>query len=148
MGKSLIQQGVGVLIHFQKDDLFYVQRKDHLYPDSRYVGAYAFWGGAVESYDHSYDQALTRELVEELNVESKIIHGWSFRQFEVFQVRHEYISYDLHLYYLSLNEHDFMHVSGQTVNEGEGVVKNGMELVNSKWIWDTSFIFRSVYEKI
>ena len=139
-------QGVGLLIHQDKTDRFYVQCKDQTYPNEKYIGSYAFWGGLVEQSDNTVGQALLRELTEEFNLDGAIIHRWPIQFLGIFEVRHSSVSYDLHVYYLSLNERSFAQVTRQTVNEGIGVVRSGMELAQSQWIWDTSYVFRAVYE--
>ena len=141
-------QGVGLLIQQDKTDLFYVQCKDQTYPIEAYIGSYAFWGGLVEPSDETVYQALWRELTEEFNLDESIIQSWSVQFWDIIEVRHPSISYDLHLYYVSLDESSFAQVSRQKVNEGIGVVRSGTKLAQSLWIWDTSYVFKAIYEKL
>ena len=148
MKNSKIQQGVGLLIHDPNNDFFFVQRKDSSYFISEYVGSYAFWGGGVEPKDDSIKHALQRELKEELSFGFEIYSSFTFTSKGVFHVRHTMAQYDLHVFYLPLERTEFSHFSKQDVFEGEGVIRTGIDLVQSRWIWDTNDIFRSIYEKL
>ncbi len=46
--------------------LFYLQQKDETYPITKWRLALSVWGGAMEREDQSEEEAVLRELKEEL----------------------------------------------------------------------------------
>lgn len=79
---------------------------------SKYGEKYGFWGGSVES-DESPEEALRRELIEELNYIPKVLNFW---QDYSFQIKAEKIT--LHLFLSDITEE----LLKTKVNEGNGMI--------------------------
>lgn len=126
-----MHQGVGLIIGNKSKELFFVQKKDHNYPISKWIDGFSFWGGAVEESDASTYEALVRELQEELTTELDYPNIQFVREFLVKSDR----DYTFYLFELLVDDEVLQNLNKQTVKEGHADLVTRADLLTQNWIW-------------
>lgn len=139
---NIFHRGVGLVLTNTNRDLFYLQQKDETYPIAKWQLALSVWGGAVEAEDDSDENALLRELREELNwtrTENALPLG-------IFDVKSEQ-RFFISLFEIVLPEEELISFSENTiVNEGYGILLTKEELGKYSWVWDLDSILKPIYK--
>lgn len=77
MGSILKQKHMVSVIPTNARGEVLLQQRDHA-PGIRYPGCWTIFGGAVEGDDASYDEAIQREILEELGVSFPVEHWYDY----------------------------------------------------------------------
>lgn len=109
----LQRKTVGAILLSENGEILLQQRDDK--PDLRYAGYWTFFGGAVEDGEHP-EEAIRRELVEELELDDQPLTFWWAYECPVRTVPGEVVTIN-HMYYGTLSRP----LEALTLHEGQAM---------------------------
>lgn len=137
-------EGVGAIIRNKSGDKFFVQQKDAEYAYEYWIGAFSFWGGEVEESDLSAENALMRELEEEVPYLNRAL-SCSVISFLSTYMIDSLERYRFSLYEIVLLDKEFDHLPASNVLEGRASVRSKDDLLNGKWVWGLEQVVNSYF---
>ncbi len=122
--------------------LFYLQQKDETYPITKWRLALSVWGGAMEREDQSEEEAVLRELKEELDWQPTAIN-----KIGDFIVRTDN-DFPITIFEIVMSEIELKYFAANKISyEGNALLVDKNQIWQQPWIWDLDIILKPIYQK-
>lgn len=122
--------------------LFYLQQKDETYPITKWRLALSVWGGAMEPEDQSEEEAVLRELKEELDWQPTAI-----KKIGDFIVRTDN-DFPITIFEIVMSEIELKYFAANKISyEGNALLVDKNQIWQQPWIWDLDIILKPIYQK-
>ncbi|MDP2925488.1 MAG: NUDIX domain-containing protein [Nanoarchaeota archaeon] len=133
---------VAVLITNAKKDKFFFQIKDETYPRIKYRNKPATFGGKIEK-EESPDNAINRELSEELGIEAYEIIKNKIKYLRDYKYIKDDIYIHIYLYEAVLEDKELMKLSKLPVNEGSSKLFDKKDIVFDDFVLGVGIILNN-----